>query len=51
MFLTFELDADATSRQVEFVLSEKAARQLGQALTSGSIGLVQQFNLSVEGGE
>jgi hypothetical protein len=51
VFLTLDFDTCDTSRQVEFVLSEKAARQLGEALTSGSFGVVQEFHLSVDGGE
>ena len=51
MFLTLAFEADETSRQVEFVLSELAARQLGQALTSGSVGIMQEFDLSAEGSE
>ena len=48
MFLTLDFDTYDTSRQVEFVLSEKAARQLGEALTSGAVGIMQQFTLSVD---
>jgi hypothetical protein len=48
VFLTLDFD---TSRQVEFVLSEKAARQLGEALTSGSVGVMHEFHLPADGGE
>jgi hypothetical protein len=51
VFLTLDFEADSISRQVEFVLSEKAARQLGEALSSGSVGVMQEFDLSVDGGE
>jgi hypothetical protein len=51
VFLTLDFDTSDTSQQVEFVLSEKAARQLGEALTSGSVGVMQEFHLSVDGGE
>ena len=47
MFLTLDFASCDTARQVEFVLSEKAARQLGEALTSGSVGVMQEFSLSV----
>jgi hypothetical protein len=47
VFLTLAFDADEmTSRQVEFVLSETAAHRLGEALTSGSVGVMRQFDFS-----
>ena len=40
--LVFE-EEDDNARQIELV---RAANRLGQALISGSVGLVQEFNLS-----
>jgi hypothetical protein len=47
VFLTicFSPDDDP-ERKLELVLSEQIASRLGQALTSGSVGLMQEFNLS-----
>jgi hypothetical protein len=46
VFLTVTLEADSTSRQVEFVFSEHAAQRLGEALASGSIGIMREFDLA-----
>jgi hypothetical protein len=43
--LAFEED-DNRARQLELVLSERAANRLGQALISGSIGLGRELNLA-----
>jgi hypothetical protein len=40
---------DDPIRTLELVLSEQVASRLGQALASGSVGLMQEFNLSVDG--
>lgn len=45
MFLTLAFETDANSRQVEFVLSERAANLLGEALISGSVGVIREFDL------
>jgi hypothetical protein len=50
LFLTLDFKADGTSRRVEFVFSEKIARRLAQALEAGSIGLMQEFSLTVDEG-
>jgi len=48
VFLTicFSPDDDP-ERKLELVLSERVASRLGQALASGSVGLMQEFNFSV----
>jgi hypothetical protein len=46
VFLTLAFEADSSSRQVEFVFSERAAQRLGEALTSGSIGIMREFDLA-----
>jgi hypothetical protein len=46
VFLTVTLEAAATSRQVEFVFSERAAQRLGEALASGSVGIMREFDLA-----
>jgi hypothetical protein len=51
VFLTLAFEADENPRQVEFVLSEWAAHQLGRALTSGSVGIMREFDLSADGSE
>ena len=52
VFLTicFSPDDDP-ERKLELVLSERVASRLGQALASGSVGLMQEFNFSVDGCE
>jgi len=52
VFLTicFSQDDDP-ERKLELVLSEQVASRLAQALTSGSVGLMQEFNLFVDGYE
>ena len=51
VFLTLSFHSDdITSRQIEFVFSERAAQRLGEALLSGSFGVVREFNL-VSGSE
>lgn len=44
VFLTISLTNDAPERKVEFVLSEQVASRLSQALASGAVGLMQEFN-------
>ena len=51
VFLTLDITADATPRKLEFVLSEKVARRLGEALEFGSVGLMQEFSLSLGGSD
>jgi hypothetical protein len=51
VFLTLDFTVDTTSRKIEFVFSEKVAHRLGQALEFGSVGLTQEFNLTVDGCE
>jgi hypothetical protein len=47
VFLTLAFDTEETiGRNVEFVLSERAANRLAEGLISGSLGLMRQFNLS-----
>ena len=45
VFLTFAFEDDNV-RQIELVLSERAASRLGQALISGSVGVGREFNLA-----
>jgi hypothetical protein len=45
VFLTLAVETDVNSRQVEFVLSERAANLLGEALMSGSLGVIREFQL------
>lgn len=47
---SFNPDND-TERRLEFVFSERLAYLLGDALTSGSFGVIQEFKLSVNGCE
>ena len=49
VFLTISFGADASARQLELVLTERAAYQLSQALASGSVGVVQELNLADAG--
>ena len=42
--VTFQAD-DNTSRQFELVLSERSAHKLGQALASGSVGVMRELEL------
>jgi hypothetical protein len=49
VFLTISFGS--TARQLELVLSERTAHRLGEALKAGSIGLPQEFHLSVDGHE
>ena len=46
VFLSLAFEDDNNVRQIELVLSERAANRLGQALISGSVGLGQDFNLA-----
>ena len=49
VFLTLDFDeGDTSSRQVELVLSERAANQLAEALVSGSFGVMRQFDLPAD---
>jgi len=50
VFVSLEVDTNTGRRQIEFVFSETAARLLAQAVTAGSVGVVQQFDLSADGG-
>ena len=45
VFLTLAFEDDNV-RQIELVLSERAANRLGQALISGSVGVGREFNLA-----
>ena len=45
VFLTLAFE-DNNVRQIELVLSERAASRLGQALISGSVGVGREFNLA-----
>jgi hypothetical protein len=46
VFLTVTFPADDnTSRRFELVLSEQSAHKLGQALASGSIGVMRELEL------
>jgi hypothetical protein len=47
VFLTITLHESA--RQVEFVLSERVANRLGEALMSGSHGVMREFDLAIGG--
>jgi hypothetical protein len=38
-------DHDNSVRQLEFVLPEQAALRLGEALISGSVGIMREFSL------
>ena len=47
VFLTLAFEEDVNNaRQIELVLSERAANRLGQALISGSVGVGREFNLA-----
>jgi hypothetical protein len=46
VFLTVTF-RESSARQVEFVLPERAANQLGEALMSGSHGVMREFDLAV----
>ena len=46
VFLTLSFSDDITDRQVEFVFSERAAQRLGEALLSGSGGVMREFDLT-----
>ena len=46
VFLTLAFEDDNNARQIELVLSERAANRLGQALISGSVGVGQYFHLT-----
>jgi hypothetical protein len=39
-------DDDSTNRRVEFVLSEQVAHRLGEALISGSVGIMREFDVT-----
>jgi hypothetical protein len=50
VFLTISFSPDDDpERKLELVLSERVASRLGQALASGSVGLMQEFDFSVDG--
>ena len=52
VFLTLSFDAeDGCAQLVEFVLSERAAHELGEALTSGSIGIMRKVELTPDSSE
>jgi hypothetical protein len=46
VFVAVAFEDGSTARQIEFVLSERAAHRLGQALMSGSVGVMQELNLA-----
>jgi len=46
VFLTLAFEDDNNPRQIELVLSERAANRLGQALISGSFGFGRDFDLA-----
>jgi hypothetical protein len=49
VFLTISLSSNGnTAQRVELVLPERAAYRLGQALAYSSVGLMQEFTLSVD---
>jgi len=48
VFLTLSFNDDDRARQLELVLSERAAKQLAEALRSGSLGVMREFDLSGE---
>jgi hypothetical protein len=47
VFLTLSNGADDNNaiQQIDFVLSERAASDLGNALISGSVGVMREFDL------
>ena len=49
VFLTVTFQ-ESSARQVEFVLSERSANRLGEALMSGSHGVMREFDLAIGGG-
>jgi hypothetical protein len=52
VFLTIAFSpGDDIAQQLESVFSERVDTRLGQALTSRSFGLTQEFNFSVDGCE
>jgi hypothetical protein len=46
VFITLVLSGNQNARQIEFVLSEQAASRLGDALISGSVGVMRELNLA-----
>ena len=48
VFLSLAFEDDTNARQVELVLSERAADRLGHALISGSVGLERNINLAID---
>ena len=46
VFLSLAFEEDNSARQIELVLSERAANRLGQALISGSVGVGREFYLA-----
>jgi hypothetical protein len=47
VFLTLSFHTDEiTNRQIEFVFSARAAQQVGEALLSGSVGVMREFDLA-----
>jgi hypothetical protein len=51
VFLSLVFSEGEVTRQVELVLSQRTAKQLGNALMSGSLGVMQEFDLSSDIGE
>jgi hypothetical protein len=49
VFVTIEYLDDSGFRQVDLVLSERAADQLAEALISGSTGIMRELDLSSDG--
>jgi hypothetical protein len=46
--LTLLVGDDNTMQQVDLVIPERAANQLGDALICGSVGILREFDLSLE---
>jgi hypothetical protein len=52
VFLTLSFSGeDGCDQLVEFVLTERAAHELGEALTSGSIGIMRKIELTPDSSE
>ena len=49
VFVTIAFEEDESSRQVEFVLTERGANQLAEALASGTVGISREFDFPVDG--
>jgi hypothetical protein len=49
VFVTIEYADDSGFRQVDLVLSERAADRLAEALISGSVGVMRELDFSSDG--